>query len=169
MCTDFRCQKLGLNVVVLTSSSQGLAWGEIQSTQGVGMGGGIPLPFVRKKTRTKWWLLLHFLNLNIDLIASKTKVKNSHNPIVLVQKYCRMGILPMIGIHQLVYKDVTRVRHVLLHFSRFKTFLISGHSKIKVRSCLICVYSGTSMAVETWPWWCVPLYWHHCVKYWDSI
>ena len=46
------------------------------------------------------WLLLHFLNLNTDLIASKTKVKNSQNPITLVQKYCQMGILRMIGIHQ---------------------------------------------------------------------
>ena len=41
-----------------------------------------------------------------------------------------MGILWMIGIHQLVYKDVTKVRHVLLHFSRFKTFLFFGHSKV---------------------------------------
>ena len=102
---------------------------------------------VEKKTRTKWWLLLHFLNLTTDLIASKTKVKNSQNPIALVQKYCRMGILRMIGIHQLVYKDVTSVRHVLLHFSRFKTFLFFGHSKIKVRSCVICVYSGTPLVV----------------------
>ena len=118
---------------------------------GGGHGGGvIPLRFVRKKkSRTKWWFLLHFLNLNTDLIASKTEVKNSQNPIALVQKYCRMGILWMIGIHQLVYKDLTRVRHVLLHFSRFKTFLFFGHSKIKVRSCVICLYSGTPLAKNT--------------------
>ena len=107
-----------------------------------------PSHSLEKKSRTKWWLLLHFMNLNTDLIASKTKVKNSQNPIALVQKYCRMGILQMIGIHQLVYKDVTRVRHVLLHFSRFKTFLFFGHSKIKVRSCIIYVYSGTPLDVH---------------------
>ena len=30
---------------------QGRAWGQIESTQGVGMGGGIPLPNVRKKNQ----------------------------------------------------------------------------------------------------------------------
>ena len=81
------------------------------------MGGGIPPPYVRKKIRilSKWWLLLHFLNLNTDLIVSKTKVKNSQNPIALVQDYCKIGILPMIGTHQLVYKDLTRGMF-LLHF-----------------------------------------------------
>ena len=33
----------------------------------------------------------------------------------------------------------------LLHFSRFKTFLFLGHSKIKVRSCVLCVYAGTPL------------------------
>ena len=33
----------------------------------------------------------------------------------------------------------------LLHFSRFKTFLFFGHSKIKVRSCVLCVYAGTPL------------------------
>ena len=28
---------------------QGRAWGQNQSTQGVGMGGGVPLPYVREK------------------------------------------------------------------------------------------------------------------------
>ena len=38
----------------------------------------------------------------------------------------------------------------LLHFSRFKTFLFFGHSKIKVRSCVLCVYAGTPLkAVDT--------------------
>ena len=61
------------------------------------MGGGVPLQCVRKKIkiRTKWWLLLHFLNLNTDLIVSKTKVKNSQNPIALVQDYYKIGILVM--------------------------------------------------------------------------
>ena len=74
---------------------QGRAWGQIESTQGVGMGGGYPLPYVRKKIKiwTKWWLLLHFLILNTDLIVSKTKVKNSQNPIALVQDYWKIGIL----------------------------------------------------------------------------
>ena len=36
----------------------------------------------------------------------------------------------------------------LLHFSQFKTFLFFGHSKIKVRNCVLCVYAGT------------PLIWH---------
>ena len=59
------------------------------------MGGGSPLPYSRKKIKiwTKWWLLLYFLNLNTDLIVSKTKVKNSQNPIALVQDYCKIGIL----------------------------------------------------------------------------
>ena len=35
----------------------------------------------------------------------------------------------------------------LLHFSRFKTFLFLGHSKIKVRSCVLCIYAGTPLAV----------------------
>ena len=35
----------------------------------------------------------------------------------------------------------------LLHFSRFKTFLFFGHSKIKVRSCVLCVYAGTPLKV----------------------
>ena len=33
----------------------------------------------------------------------------------------------------------------LLHFSRFKTFLFFGHSKIKVRSCVLCVNTGTPL------------------------
>ena len=37
----------------------------------------------------------HFLNLNTDLIVSKTKVKNSQNPIALVQDYFKIGILEM--------------------------------------------------------------------------
>ena len=77
---------------------QGRAWGQHQSTQGVGMGGDAPLPYFWKKyiyIWTKWWLLLHFLNLNIDLIVSKTKVKNSQNPIALVQDYYKIGILVM--------------------------------------------------------------------------
>ena len=36
-----------------------------------------------------------FLNLNTDLIVSKTKVKNSPNPIALVQDYYKIGILVM--------------------------------------------------------------------------
>ena len=36
-----------------------------------------------------------------------------------------------------VFKDLTRVRHVFL--------LFFGHSKIKVRSCVICVYAGTPL------------------------
>ena len=61
------------------------------------MGEGVPLPYVRKKIKilTKWWLLLHFLNLNTDLIVSKTKVKNSQNPIALVQDFYKIGILVM--------------------------------------------------------------------------
>ena len=31
---------------------QGRAWGQNQSTQGVGMGGGVPLPYVRKKNQS---------------------------------------------------------------------------------------------------------------------
>ena len=50
---------------------------------------------VKIKIGTKWWLLLHFLNLNTDLIVSKTKVKNSQNPIALVQDYYKIGILVM--------------------------------------------------------------------------
>ena len=34
----------------------------------------------------------------------------------------------------------------LLHFSQFKTFLFCGHSKIKVCSCVLCVYAGTPLA-----------------------
>ena len=30
----------------------------------------------------------------------------------------------------------------LLHFLLFRTFLFLGHSKIKVRSCVLCVYAG---------------------------
>ena len=37
----------------------------------------------------------------------------------------------------------------LLHFSRFKTFLFFGHSKIKVRSCVLCVYAGTPLILHT--------------------
>ena len=76
---------------------QGRAWGQNQSTQGVGIGGGVPLPYVSKKIKiwTKRWLLLQFLNLNTDLIVSKTKVKNSQNPIALVQDYYKIGILVM--------------------------------------------------------------------------
>ena len=58
---------------------------------GGGYGRGYPprIPLKKKiKIRTKWWLPLHFLNLNTDLIVSKTKVKNSQNPIALVQDYC---------------------------------------------------------------------------------
>ena len=33
----------------------------------------------------------------------------------------------------------------LLHFSRFKTFLFFGHSKTKVRKCVLCVYAGTPL------------------------
>ena len=44
---------------------------------------------------------MHLLNLNTDLIVSKTKVKNSQNPIALVQDYCKIGVLQKIGIHQL--------------------------------------------------------------------
>ena len=33
-----------------------------------------------------------------------------------------------------------------LHFSQFKTFLFFGHSKIEVRSCVLCVYAGTRLA-----------------------
>ena len=76
-------------------AGQGRAWGQKQSTQGVGMGGGVRLRYVWKKIKiwTEWWLLLHFLNLNTDLIVSKTKVKNSQNPIALVQDYYKIGIL----------------------------------------------------------------------------
>ena len=76
---------------------QGRAWGQNQSTQGVGIGGGVPLPYVRKKIKiwTKRWLLLQFLNLNTDFIVSKTKVKNSQNPIALVQDCYKIGILVM--------------------------------------------------------------------------
>ena len=46
-----------------------------------------------------------------------------------------------------VFKDLARVRHVFhCIFSRFKTFLFFGHSKIKVRSCVLCVYAGTPLA-----------------------
>ena len=38
----------------------------------------------------------------------------------------------------------------LLHFSRFKTFLFFGHSKIKVRSCVLCVYAGTPLQTDGW-------------------
>ena len=78
------------------------------------MGGGIPLPYVRKKSRygLNGGFSCIFLNLNTDFIASKTKVKNNQNPVSLVQDYCEIGILRMIGTHQLVYKDLTRVSHV---------------------------------------------------------
>ena len=72
-------------------------------------------------------------------------MKNSQNTIALVQDYCKIGILRMIGTHQLVIKDLNRVRHVFIAFSRFKTFLFFGHSKIKVRSCVLCVYAGTPL------------------------
>ena len=36
----------------------------------------------------------------------------------------------------------------LLHFSRFKTFLFFRHSKIKVRSCVLCVYAGTPLSAD---------------------
>ena len=76
---------------------KGEAWGQNKSTQGLGMGGGVPLPYVREKIKiwTKWWLLLHFLNLNTDLIVTKTKMKSSQNPIALVQDYYKIGILVM--------------------------------------------------------------------------
>ena len=35
----------------------------------------------------------------------------------------------------------------LLHFSRFKMFLFYGHSKIKVCSCVLCVYAGTPLQI----------------------
>ena len=38
---------------------------------------------------------MYFLYLNTDLIVSKTKVKNSQNPIALVQDYYKIGILVM--------------------------------------------------------------------------
>ena len=63
--------------------------------------------------------------------------------------YCKIDLLWMIGTHQLVYKDITRARHVFIAFSRFKTFLCFGHSKIKVRSCVLCVYAGTSLSKYT--------------------
>ena len=80
------------NISLTKDTQQGRAWGQNQSTQGVGMGGGegvSPSHTLGKKIKiwTKWWLLLHFLNLNTDLIVSKTKVKNSQNPIALVQDY----------------------------------------------------------------------------------
>ena len=37
----------------------------------------------------------------------------------------------------------------LLLFSRFKTFLFFGHSKIKVRSCVLCIYAGTPLNCAT--------------------
>ena len=58
-------------------------------------GGGYKNVREKIKILTKWWLLLHFLNLNTDLIVSKTKVKNSQNPIALVQDYYKIGILVM--------------------------------------------------------------------------
>ena len=80
-------------MVLYALHRQGRVWGQNESTEGVGMGGGVALPYVRKKIKiwTKWWLLLHFLNLNTDLIVSKTKVKNSQNPIALVQDYYKIG------------------------------------------------------------------------------
>ena len=39
----------------------------------------------------------------------------------------------------------------LLHFSRFKTFLFLGHSKIKVRNCVLCVYAGTPLTMRVLP------------------
>ena len=40
----------------------------------------------------------------------------------------------------------------LLHFSRFKTFLFFGHSKVKVRSCVLCVYAGTPLPMSCDNW-----------------
>ena len=54
-----------------------------------------------------------------------------------------------------VSKDLTRVRRVLLHFSRFKTFLFFGHSKTKVRSCVLCVYAGTPLVFSSYAIWVV--------------
>ena len=65
---------------------------------GGGYGRGSPCHTLGKKIKicTKCWLLLHFLNRNTDLIVSKTKVKNSQNPIALVQDYYKIGILVML-------------------------------------------------------------------------
>ena len=62
----------------------------------MGGGRGIPLPYARKKSRYE---LNGGLNLNTDLIVSKTKVKSSQNPIALVQDYDKISILWMIGIY----------------------------------------------------------------------
>ena len=89
------CGTFSRNLGLIEVHGQGRAWGQNQSTQGVGI---VPLPYVRKnqnKIWTKWWLLLHFLNLNTDSIVSKTKVKNSKNPIALVKDYYKIGILVM--------------------------------------------------------------------------
>ena len=58
--------------------------------------GGVPpshTPGKKSRYELKWWFLLHFLNLNTDLIVAKTKVKNSQNPTALVQDYWKIGIL----------------------------------------------------------------------------
>ena len=46
-----RTDKILHLILIPTVWHQRRAWGQIKSTQGVGMGGGIPLPYVRKKSR----------------------------------------------------------------------------------------------------------------------
>ena len=70
--------------------------------------------------------------------------KNSQNPIGLVHDYCKICILRYL-------KTLPGRGMFLLHFSRFKTVLFFGHSKIKVRSCVLCVYAGTPLAAEACP------------------
>ena len=61
----------------------------------------------------------------------QNKSEKQSKSFALVQDYCKIGIIPMIGTHQLVYKDLTRVRHVFIAFSRFKTLFFLDIQKLQ--------------------------------------
>ena len=62
---------------MMHEASRGVPEGKIKVRRGWVLEGVSPSHTLGKKIKiwTKWWLLLHFLNLNTDLIVSKTKVK----------------------------------------------------------------------------------------------
>ena len=61
------------------------------------MGGGVPLPYVRKKNQNMNYMVASpaFSEPKHLLIVSKTKVKSSQNPIALVQDYYKILQLVM--------------------------------------------------------------------------
>ena len=73
---------------------QGHAWGQNESTQGVGMGGGVPLPYIRKKNQNMNLMVASpaFSEPKHRLNCFQNKSENSQNPIALVQDYYKIGI-----------------------------------------------------------------------------